>query len=218
MNLLLALALHQKKLRLMSNHYLMALMILMMKLSLQNKKQEMKLTEQKNASDIYVRLARNTIEKYISQGIIPDVPDDLPKELLKNRAGAFVSIHEHGRLRGCIGTILATKECIAKEIIDNAISASTKDPRFDPITKDELDWLEINVDILSEPEDIDSKDELDVKRYGVIVSNRYKRGLLLPDLDGIDTVDEQIAIAKKKAGISDNEDYSLQRFEVTRHY
>ena len=182
------------------------------------KKQEMKLTEQKNASDIYVRLARNTIEKYISQGIIPDVPDDLPKELLQNRAGAFVSIHEHGRLRGCIGTILATKECIAKEIIDNAISASTKDPRFDPITKDELDWLEINVDILSEPEDIDSKDELDVKRYGVIVSNRYKRGLLLPDLDGIDTVDEQIAIAKKKAGISDNEDYSLQRFEVTRHY
>ena len=147
-----------------------------------------------------------------------DVPDDLPEELLQNRAGAFVSIHEHGRLRGCIGTILATKECIAKEIIDNAISASTKDPRFDPITKDELDWLEINVDILSEPEDIDSKDELDVKRYGVIVSNRYKRGLLLPDLDGIDTVDEQIAIAKKKAGISDNEDYSLQRFEVTRHY
>ncbi len=181
-------------------------------------KQEKKLEEQKNASDIYVRLARNTIEKYISEGIIPDIPDDLPKELLENQAGAFVSIHEHGRLRGCIGTILATKDCIAKEIIDNAISASTRDPRFDPIRKDELDWLEINVDILGEPEDIESKDQLDVKRYGVIVSNRYKRGLLLPDLDGVDTVDQQISIAKQKAGILDNEDYSLQRFEVTRHY
>lgn len=181
-------------------------------------KQEKKLEEQKNASDIYVRLARNTIEKYISEGIIPDIPDDLPKELLENRAGAFVSIHEHGRLRGCIGTILATKDCIAKEIIDNAISASTRDPRFDPIRKDELDWLEINVDILGEPEDIESKEQLDVKRYGVIVSNRYKRGLLLPDLDGVDTVDQQISIAKQKAGILDNEDYSLQRFEVTRHY
>lgn len=181
-------------------------------------KQEKKLEEQKNASDIYVRLARNTIEKYISEGIIPDIPDDLPKELLENQAGAFVSIHEHGRLRGCIGTILATKDCIAKEIIDNAISASTRDPRFDPIRKDELDWLEINVDILGEPEDIESKEQLDVKRYGVIVSNRYKRGLLLPDLDGVDTVDQQISIAKQKAGILDNEDYSLQRFEVTRHY
>ncbi len=181
-------------------------------------KQEKKLEEQKNASDIYVRLARNTIEKYISEGIIPDIPDDLPKELLEKQAGAFVSIHEHGRLRGCIGTILATKDCIAKEIIDNAISASTRDPRFDPIRKDELDWLEINVDILGEPEDIESKEQLDVKRYGVIVSNRYKRGLLLPDLDGVDTVDQQIAIAKQKAGILDNEDYSLQRFEVTRHY
>lgn len=181
-------------------------------------KQEKKLEEQKNASDIYVRLARNTIEKYISEGIIPDIPDDLPKELLEKQAGAFVSIHEHGRLRGCIGTILATKDCIAKEIIDNAISASTRDPRFDPIRKDELDWLEINVDILGEPEDIESKDQLDVKRYGVIVSNRYKRGLLLPDLDGVDTVDQQISIAKQKAGILDNEDYSLQRFEVTRHY
>lgn len=181
-------------------------------------KQEKKLEEQKNASDIYVRLARNTIEKYISEGIIPDIPDDLPKELLEKQAGAFVSIHEHGRLRGCIGTILATKDCIAKEIIDNAISASTRDPRFDPIRKDELDWLEINVDILGEPEDIESKEQLDVKRYGVIVSNRYKRGLLLPDLDGVDTVDQQISIAKQKAGILDNEDYSLQRFEVTRHY
>ena len=179
--------------------------------------QEMKLTEQKNASDIYVRLARNTIEKYISQGIIPDVPDDLPKELLKNRAGAFVSIHEHGRLRGCIGTILATKECIAKEIIDNAISASTKDPRFDPITKDELDWLEINVDILSEPEDIDSKDQLDVKRYGVIVTSGYKRGLLLPDLEGVDDVDTQVSIAMRKGGIKPGDDYTLQRFEVIRH-
>ena len=181
-------------------------------------KQEMRLQERKAASDDYVRLARKTIESYIRDGIIKDIPDDVPEEMINRRAGAFVSIHEHGRLRGCIGTILPTKECMAKEIIDNAISAATNDPRFEPITKDELAWLEINVDILGEPEDIESEEMLDVKRYGVIVSNRFKRGLLLPDLDGVDTVEQQISIAKQKAGISDHENYSLQRFEVIRHY
>ena len=133
------------------------------------------------------------------------------------QAGAFVSIHKHGTLRGCIGTIMATTDSVAQEIINNAISASTKDPRFDPITKDELEWLDINVDILGDPEDIDSPAELDVKRYGVIVSSGYKRGLLLPDLEGVDTVIEQVLIAKKKAGIGDREPYTMQRFEVIRH-
>ena len=182
------------------------------------KKTKERLNKSREASDAYVRLAARTIEKYITEGVEEDIPSDLPSDMLTQRAGAFVSIHEHGRLRGCIGTILPTKECVAKEIMDNAISAATKDPRFDPITKDELAWLEINVDILGEPEDIESEDQLDVKRYGVIVSNRYKRGLLLPDLDGIDTVEQQIAIARQKAGISDHEKYSLQRFEVIRHY
>ena len=106
---------------------------------------------------------------------------------------------------------------MAQEIIDNAISASTRDPRFPAIQPDELKWLEINVDVLGEPEEIDSKDQLDVKRYGVIVSRAGKRGLLLPDLEGVDTVDQQIEIAKQKAGIKRFESVKLQRFEVIRH-
>ena len=146
------------------------------------------------------------------------MPNDLPEEMLKNTAGAFVSIHENGRLRGCIGTFLPTTDCIAEEIIQNAISASVRDPRFDPIKPYELPFLEINVDILSKPEDIDSPDMLDVKKYGVIVKSGSRRGLLLPDLDGVDTVEEQIEIARNKAGISASEPVTLQRFEVVRHY
>ncbi len=177
------------------------------------------LEEKRSKSDPYVNLARKTIEEYITNGNIIDVPDNLPKEMINKTAGAFVSIHKQGNLRGCIGTILATRENIAKEIIGNAISASTKDPRFNPIKLDELKWLDINVDILGEPEDIDSEDKLDVKKYGVIVTKGLKRGLLLPDLEGVDTVKDQIAIAKRKAGIPEYDDeVSLQRFEVIRHY
>ena len=151
-------------------------------------------------------------------GKIIDIPSDCPDEMTGRKAGAFVSIHKNDNLRGCIGTICATRENLAKEIIHNAIAASTEDPRFSPITEDELDALEISVDVLGEAEDIDSPALLDVKRYGVIVSTNTKRGLLLPDLDGVDTVEDQIAIAKSKAGILDGEKYKLQRFEVIRHY
>jgi AmmeMemoRadiSam system protein A len=147
-----------------------------------------------------------------------DVPAGLPDEMLSTQAGAFVSIHEHGELRGCIGTISPTRSSVAEEIIGNAISASTRDPRFPAIKPDELPWLDINVDVLGEPEDIDSEDELDVKRYGVIVSCGHRRGLLLPDLDGIDTPRQQVEIAMKKGGIHKFEKYKLQRFEVIRHY
>ena len=172
---------------------------------------------QKEASDEYVKLARQSLEQYILEGTMIGVPDDLPAEMRTEQAGAFVSIHKQGRLRGCIGTILPTTDCVAEEIIHNAISASAKDPRFDPITEEELPWLEINVDVLGAPEDIASPVELDVKRYGVIVSSGPKRGLLLPDLDGVDTVEQQIAIAMRKAGIRPGETISLQRFEVVRH-
>ena len=152
---------------------------------------------------------------------LKDIPEEirsiLPEEVFNRQAGAFVSIHKYGELRGCIGTIGPTTDCIAEEILSNAINASTRDPRFSPITEDELKWLEVNVDILGEPEDIDSKDELDVKRYGVIVTCGARRGLLLPDLEGVDDVDTQIAIALRKGGIDPADDYQLQRFEVIRH-
>lgn len=169
------------------------------------------------SNDEYVNLAKKTIETYILENKKIEVPKDISKELLNKKAGVFVSIHKLGKLRGCIGTFLPTTDSIATEIINNAISASTKDPRFSAITKDELKYLEINVDVLSAPEKINSKDQLDPKKYGVIVTNGFRRGLLLPDLDGIDTIDEQIAIAKSKAGIMKNEEVSLERFEVVRH-
>ena len=190
-------------------------------------KQEKELSDKRSASDIYVRLARLSLETYIRERRRISIPKDIslilqgeniPDELLNRQAGAFVSIHKFGRLRGCIGTIGPTTGSIAQEIANNAISASTRDPRFDPITEDELPMLEINVDVLGDAEDIDSKEQLDVKKYGVIVSTRDgRRGLLLPDLEGVDTVDYQVAIAMQKGGIRPNEKYSLQRFEVVRH-
>ena len=170
------------------------------------------------SADPYVALARKTVNSYIKDGVIPSVPENLPKEMTTDKAGAFVSIHEHGNLRGCIGTILPTTGCIAEEIIQNAVSASTRDPRFDPITEDELPDLDISVDVLMPPEEIDSKEQLDVKKYGVIVTKGFRRGLLLPDLEGVDTVEDQIAIAKMKAGIGSDERVKLQRFEVIRHH
>ena len=179
--------------------------------------QEEKLRQRREREDPYVRLARETVESWVLDRKTPGVPDWATAEMKQNRAGVFVSIHKDGKLRGCIGTFLPTRECIAKEIIPNAVSASTRDPRFDPIGPEELKWLEINVDVLSTPKPIGSKEELDVKRYGVIVSSGSRRGLLLPDLDGVDTVDEQVDIARRKAGIREQDPITLERFEVVRH-
>ncbi len=176
-------------------------------------------------SSAYVKLARATIDMYVRTGkrlrFAKDLPEglagELPAEATVRRAGTFVSVHKSGNLRGCIGTIGPVQESIAEEIISNAISAVSRDPRFDKVREDELELLEISVDILGEPEDIDGPDQLDVKRYGVIVSCGFKRGLLLPDLEGVDTVEEQIDIARRKGGIDPDEDYKLQRFEVVRY-
>ena len=163
-----------------------------------------------------VKLARDTIDAYVKTGKTISIPSYLTDEM-KRMAGVFVSIKKHGDLRGCIGTFSPTQPNIAAEVIQNAISAATRDPRFPPITPEELDSLDISVDILTEPEKIASPDELDPKRYGVIVTKGWKKGLLLPDIEGVDTVEEQIYIAKRKAGISPDEEVKLQRFEVKRY-
>ena len=181
------------------------------------KEKEVELNKQKELSDDYVKLARQSIENYILKNEIISVSPNIQKEMLDNKAGVFVSIHKHDTLRGCIGTIAPTKENIAEEIISNAISAAIHDSRFLPITEEELNWLEINVDVLNKPEPIKSKEELDVKKYGVIVTSGFKQGLLLPNLDGIETVDDQISIAMRKGNISKTDNYKLQRFEVIRH-
>ena len=176
-----------------------------------------RLARRRVGEDPYVRLARETVESWVLEKKTPEVPEWAPAEMKQGRAGVFVSIHKDGRLRGCIGTFLPTRENIAREIISNAVSASTRDPRFDAVRPEELDKLEINVDVLSAPEKIRGKEELDVKRYGVIVSSGSRRGLLLPDLDGVDTVEEQIDIARRKGGIREGEPIQLERFEVVRH-
>lgn len=179
---------------------------------------ENELIEKNEKSDAYVKLARASAEYFVKNGEVMPLPDDVPPELLNVRAGAFVSIHKFGALRGCIGTIASTQKNLALEIIENAVSAVSKDPRFQPVTEDELKYLDINVDVLGEAEKISSPAELDVKKYGVIVQSGYKRGLLLPDLDGVDTVEQQISIARRKDGIGPGEDVELFRFEVVRHY
>lgn len=182
------------------------------------KREQKKLLRMREQEDAYVQLARKTIESYVRTGEILDVPEGLPEEMYRDRAGAFVSIKKDGSLRGCIGTIKATQTSIAMEIINNAVSASARDYRFSPIEPEELEKLIISVDILGECEKIDSPAQLDVKRYGVIVTKGRKRGLLLPNLDGVDTIEEQIAIAKRKAGIGEEEEAGLERFEVIRHF
>ena len=113
---------------------------------------------------------------------------------------------------------MATCDTVAEEILQNAVSACSRDPRFPPVAPDELNGLEISVDVLGELEPVDSPDQLDVKRYGVVVSRGMRRGLLLPNLDGVDTVEDQIDIARRKGGIRESEPYTLERFEVVRHY
>ena len=181
------------------------------------KKQKEKLENIRKNEDEYVLLARKTIEAFVRTGTIIERPDNLSNELYNEKHGVFVSIKKAGMLRGCIGTIEASYGCVADEIIKNAISASTRDPRFDSIAPSELDSLEISVDILFPAEHIGSIDELDPVEYGVIVNKGFRRGLLLPNLEGIDTAEEQVAIALKKAGISRDEHFNMQRFKVVRH-
>lgn len=200
--------------------------------------------------DPYVKLARSTIETYIKSGKAISPLGDLPKEMLTNKAGVFVSIHKKdGSLRGCIGTSMPTKKNIAREIIANAIAAATQDPRFPPVTEKELPDLEISVDILSKPKAIAKdtqgeetvqkhtrsgrmhslgvndkkkkfnwKDKLGPKKYGLIVSTKdTRRGLLLPNIPGVETVEQQIAICRQKGGIGRDEPVKLEVFAVERH-
>lgn len=167
--------------------------------------------------DPYVRLAKQSLEYYITRHMIIPVPEGLPEEMYNKRAGTFVSLKKGGELRGCIGTISPVRKNIAEEIIHNAVSAGTEDPRFYPVTEDELSAIVYSVDVLSKPEPVKDRSFLDPKRYGVIVKKGFRTGVLLPDLEGVDSVDEQINIALRKAGIEPNEDYELYRFEVVRH-
>ena len=168
-----------------------------------------------------VRLAKETIEDFTRDKKAPGkvtLPDDLPPEFTTDRAGVFVSLKIDGQLRGCIGTFEPLTPNIVEEVVRNAVAASTKDPRFPPVDESELSLLSFSVDVLTTPEPVEDMSGLDPKRYGVIVRSGQKRGLLLPDLDGVNTVRKQLEIAMMKAGISaDDEDLRIERFEVKRY-
>ena len=162
-----------------------------------------------------VKLARETVEAYVREGRRIE-PGELTFEM-RERAGVFVSIHKFDQLRGCIGTFEPVEENVANEIITNAISSATRDPRFPQIAPNELPDLTISVDVLTHPEPVEGPDQLDPRKYGVIVESGWRRGLLLPDLEGVDTVEYQIDICRQKAGIMPYEPVKLYRFEVKRY-
>jgi len=162
-----------------------------------------------------VQLAKKAVESYVKKHELVKVQELSPE--MKEEAGVFVSLKRHGQLRGCIGTFEPNQSNVAEEIVQNAISAAVRDPRFNPVRPDELADLEYSVDVLSPPEPVKSKAELDPKKYGLIVQCGYRRGLLLPDLEGVKDVQSQIDICLQKGGISSAEPIKLFRFKVNRY-
>lgn len=179
--------------------------------------EEARVKKQLDSGDAHVQLARQSLEHYVTTGGHLPLPPGLPDELTGRRAGVFVSLHREGALRGCIGTITPATASVAEEILRNSVLAASEDPRFPPVAPGELSTLEVSVDVLGAAEPIDSMEALDPARYGVIVSNMGRRGLLLPALDGVDTAEEQVDIARRKAGIPASAPVRLERFEVVRH-
>jgi AmmeMemoRadiSam system protein A len=174
----------------------------------------------------YVLLAQRAVENYIREGKIISPPQDLPKEFLERKSAIFVTIEKDGKLKGCIGTYLPTRPNMAEEIISNAIAAATEDYRFTPIKEQELPHLSYTISVLSMPEQIRNLKELDPKKYGVIVKSfsteepqkTLKTGLLLPDLEGVDSVEKQVLIACEKAGINaKKEKIAVFRFTIEKH-
>lgn len=175
-----------------------------------------KMEKKRAGESLPVRLARESLQSFLSGGRLLELPEEYAG-LKAERAGAFVSLKKQGNLRGCIGTIEATQRNLGEEIIHNAVSAALRDPRFEPVQPEELDELEISVDVLEKAEAVSGLEELDPKVYGVIVSRGSRQGLLLPNLDGIDTVEQQVEIARQKAGLNREDKVSLSRFKVTRY-
>jgi len=167
----------------------------------------------------YTKLAKEAVKEYLEKGsfISPDKVK-LPSDAHERKAGVFVTIYRKDQLRGCIGTYAPTQESIAKEIVGNAIAASFRDPRFSPVSKKELDDLAFEVSVLEEPKQIKDVKELDEKKYGVIVKTSDGRsGLLLPDIPGVKTPEEQIQIASQKGGILPDEDMQILKFAVAKY-
>lgn len=180
------------------------------------KREEKRLQKKSNNQNSYVRLARESIIHYLVYGNYLNIPTYVTPEMREKKKGVFVTLKKSGNLRGCIGTIKPVTNCLAEEIIRNAIEAAVSDPRFSPVTEDELNELEVSVDVLTEPEPAQFN-ELDPNKYGIIVRSGYRSGLLLPNLEGVDTAEKQLNIALRKAGIPPRSPYTIEKFQVIRH-
>ncbi len=164
----------------------------------------------------YADLARQSIIYYLDQGQVMPCPDSLNGELKKKR-GTFVCLKKGKQLRGCVGTIVPVRENLAQEIIQNSVNAATEDPRFSPVGKEEIPQLSFSVDVLSPLEKVQTKSDLDTKRFGLVVRGKSSQGVLLPDIEGVNSVDDQIKICKRKAGLENDEDLEYFRFSVQRY-
>jgi AmmeMemoRadiSam system protein A len=157
--------------------------------------------------------ARDCVKSVVLGRPLPPPPGH---SFFARRAACFVSLKKHGELRGCIGTLEPAETHLGAEIARNARSAAFQDPRFHRVRAEELEALTISVDVLSASEAC-MRDDLDPAVYGVIVLAGLRRGVLLPDLDGVVTVDQQVGIALQKAGIGRGEAFAMERFTVTRY-
>lgn len=164
----------------------------------------------------YVALAVRSVRHYLEHGVPLPCPENLTEDLLQPK-GAFVTIKNRGKLRGCIGELNPTHDNLAVEIIQNAVAAASRDPRFAPVSIDEIKNLTISIDVLTPLEKVNDVSQLDCKKFGLTVTSIDKQGVLLPDLEGVDTVAEQLRICLKKSRISENESYEIHRFEVERY-
>ncbi len=165
----------------------------------------------------YVALARKAIEEYITRRKVLPPPEEIPDDM-KEKNGVFVCLKMGNELRGCVGTFLPTSDNLYEEIVKNAVAAATEDPRFHPLLQTELEGLHYSVDVLSAPEPVQDLSELDPKKYGIIVIKGVRKGLLLPDLEGVNTVEDQLRITKMKAGIDPGDkDVQIFRFSVRRY-
>jgi AmmeMemoRadiSam system protein A len=170
--------------------------------------------------DQYIKLAKYAIKEYVRTGKIVSVPDNLPPEFYEKKGGVFVSLYKGEELRGCIGTYLPAHKNLAEEITLNAIAACSQDSRFCPVTAEDLPDISVEVSLLSEPEKISDLHELDPKNYGVIVrSPNGQCGLLLPAIEGIDSVEQQLSIACQKGGINPATDKKIKiyKFSVEKY-
>lgn len=164
--------------------------------------------------DIYAKLARQSLEHYFKKGRYLRIPL-VHEKMLKERQGVLVLIKKHGEIRGCKGTMHPTTDCIAREIIKNVVEAGCGNNKFSEIRKDELAELEYSIYIIHDIK-IAKKEELNPKRYGICVKSGSKSSYLLPNLYVVETAAKQLERSLQKAGIGEDEEYTIEKFEVIK--